>query len=190
MRDDKSIRSFYEASPRPYHSWRHIRAVCGTLTRWLGPSLPPALLHAALWHDAIYDPKAPDNEEKSAEVCEAYLRERNVDEETISRAVALILATKKHIPPDNNTGAIAMLDADLWILGAVGRVYDRYAALIRQEYIHVPEDAYRTGRPAVLERFLQREKIYLGTWPGVTEREARARENLQREIAMLRNPVG
>lgn len=184
-----AARRFYEASPRQYHSWRHIRAVRDTLDRWLGSELPPALLQAVLWHDAIYDPKAPDNEEKSAEACEVYLREQNVGDEIISRAVALILATKKHLPPDHKTDAIAMLDADLWILGAVERVYDRYAALIRQEYIHVPEDAYRAGRPAVLERFLQRERIYLGTWPGVEKREARARENLQREINRLRGEL-
>lgn len=189
MESTAAARQFYDASLRPYHSWRHVRAVVGTLNRWLDLELPSALLHAALWHDAIYDPKAPDNEEKSAEVCEAYLREQGTAEEITQRAVALILATKKHQPPDHEPDVLALLDADLWILGAMGRVYDRYAALIRQEYIHVPEEAYRKGRPAVLERFLERERIYLGTWPGVPEREARARENLKREIHRLKTAI-
>lgn len=181
----KIIKNFYDTLLRPYHSWRHIRAVLGALNRWLGPKLSPALLQAALWHDAIYDPKAPDNEEKSAEVCAAHLREIGTDEEIISRAVALILATKKHLPPDDQPDALALLDADLWILGAGERVYDRYAKLIRQEYAHVPEDAYKKGRAAVLEKFLERERIYFGSRSDVPVREARARANLRREIQSL-----
>ncbi len=180
-----SAQRFYEASPRSYHSWRHVRAVLGALNRWLGPNLPPALLQAALWHDAVYDPKASDNEEKSAEVCAAHLREIGTDEEIISRAVALILATKKHLPPDDQPDALALLDADLWILGASERAYDRYAKLIRQEYAHVPEDAYKKGRAAVLGKFLERKRIYYGSWPDVPVREARARANLRREIQSL-----
>jgi predicted metal-dependent HD superfamily phosphohydrolase len=180
-----TARRFYDAAPRPYHSWRHVRAVLGALNRSLGQDLPPALLHAALWHDAIYDPKAADNEEKSAEVCEAHLREIGASEEIVSRAVALILSTKKHLPLDDQSDSLALLDADLWILGASERVYNRYAKLIRQEYAHVPEDAYRKGRTAVLGKFLKREKIYFGSGPDVAVREARARENLTREIDEL-----
>jgi predicted metal-dependent HD superfamily phosphohydrolase len=180
------LRTLYENPPRPYHSWRHVRAVLGALNRWLGPDLPPALLQAALWHDAIYDPKAEGNEEKSADACVTQLRAEGADEAVSQRAAALILATKAHTPPDDSLDALALLDADLWILGASGRVYDRYAALIRREYAHVEGDAYRAGRAAVLERFLQRERLYLGDWPGVSVREARARENLKREIASLR----
>lgn len=86
----RSIRIFYELESRPYHSWRHVRAVLGALHRWLGPELPPALEFAALWHDAVYDPKASDNEERSADLCAEYLREAGADEATGARAVALI----------------------------------------------------------------------------------------------------
>lgn len=183
------VRAIYEASPRPYHSWRHIRAALGALHRWLGPELPPALLAAALWHDAFYDPKASDNEERSADLCAEHLREIGADEETVSRAVELILATKKHVPPDDSPDALALLDADLWILGATPRVYDRYARLIRREYAHVEENAYRTGRSAVLERFLARERLYFQNSPEARSREVRARKNLRRELAQLRGAV-
>ena len=185
MIDTDAARAHYEASPRPYHSWRHVRAVLGALHRWLGPQLPPALEFAALWHDAIYDPKASDNEERSAELCATHLREAGAGEETVSRAVELILATKKHVPPDDSPDALALLDADLWILGATPRVYDRYARLIRREYAHVPDDAYRAGRSAVLKRFLAREWLYFREASEARTREVRVRENLQRELARL-----
>ena len=187
--DRSAVRNLYEASPRPYHSWRHIRAVLGVLHRWLGPELSMALHEAALWHDAVYDPKASDNEERSAELCAEHLREAGASEETIARAVALFLATKKHVPPDGEPDVLALLDADLWILGATERAYDRYARLIRREYAHVEEGAYRAGRTAVLERFLARERLYFRDAPEARAREARARENLRREIAQLRGRV-
>ena len=162
----------YSEPHRRYHTVRHLRAVLGALQRWLGPELPPSLLTAALWHDAIYDPRASDNEEQSAALVVGD-----------ARAAQLILATKKHEPLDDGEDMRWLLDADLWVLGATPRTYRRYAQLIRQEYAHVPNVAFRAGRAAVLERFMQRPRLYFGDFP---EREARARQNLQAEIRELR----
>ncbi|MBB6049487.1 HD domain-containing protein [Armatimonas rosea] len=162
----------YAEPHRRYHTVRHLRAVLGALHRWLGPELPSSLRTAALWHDAVYDPKAHDNEEQSAALVVGD-----------PRAALLILATKRHELLDEGEDMRLLLDADLWILGAAPRAYRRYAALIRQEYTHVPDTAYRAGRAAVLERFLQRPRLYFGPFP---EREARARENLAAELSRLR----
>ncbi|WP_394794762.1 phosphohydrolase [Armatimonas sp.] len=169
------VLSRYTEPHRRYHTVRHLRAVLAALHRWLGGELPASLYTAALWHDAIYDPKADDNEEQSAALV--------VDTRGAQRAALLILATKKHQPLDEGDDMRLLLDADLWILGAPRRTYSRYAQLIREEYIHVPDDAYRVGRAAVLERFLQRPRLYFGEFP---EREARAHENLQAELSRLR----
>lgn len=161
----------YSEPHRRYHTVRHLRAVLGALHRWLGPELPESLYLAVLWHDAVYDPRAADNEERSAALVHD------------ARAQALILSTKRHEPVDEQPDALALLDADLWILGAPVRTYDRYAALIREEYAHVPDDAYRAGRAAVLERFLARPRLYFRDAP---QREAQARGNLARELSRLR----
>lgn len=162
----------YAEPHRRYHTVRHLKAVLGALQRWLGPELPSSLLTAALWHDALYDPRASDNEERSAAL---------VPED--ARAAQLILATKKHEPLDGGEDMRWLLDADLWILGAPPRTYRRYAQLIRQEYAHVPDEAFYSGRAAVLERFLQRPRLYFGDFP---EREARAHRNLTAELSRLR----
>lgn len=161
----------YREPHRRYHTVRHLRAVLATLHRWCGTELPESLWLAALWHDAVYDPRAHDNEERSAE---------RVDD---LRARALVLATKRHEPTDEGVDMQLLLDADLWVLGAPPRTYRRYARLIRQEYAHVPDDAYRTGRTAVLERFLARPRLYFGDF---SAREARARANLRDELSALR----
>ena len=41
------------------------------------------------------------------------------------------------------------LDFDMQVLGWDEADYDRYAEQIRQEYIHVPEQQYRTARAQV-----------------------------------------
>jgi predicted metal-dependent HD superfamily phosphohydrolase len=49
---------------------------------------------------------------------------------------------------------------DLSILGPPAPAVARYEADIRRAYAMVPEDAYRVGRAAVLERFLSRDRLY------------------------------
>ena len=75
-------------------------------------------------------------------------------------------------------------DADLAVLGAADVRYDRYAADIRAEYVHVAEADYVRGRAAVLKRFLDQPSIYR-TPLMIEEGDAAARRNLQRESATL-----
>ena len=65
--------------------------------------------------------------------------------------------------------------------------YYRYAAQVRQEFSHVPVEAYATGRPAYFERQLgdTTHKFYLSRT--LAHLEPRARQNLARECELLRN---
>ena len=102
---------------------------------------------------------------------------------------ALILATKHTGDVPDTPDAAAFLDADLAILGAAEARYARYAADIRKEYEWVPEEPYRAGRRAVLEGFLERERIYR-TAVMFDEGEGAARRNLPAEIDRLMPPPG
>ena len=84
--------------------------------------------------------------------------------------------------------AVALLDADLAVLGAAPAVYQRYAADIRREYAHVPDAAYRAGRARVLQAFLGRDAIYRHPVTHA-EGEAAARANLAAELAGLGESV-
>jgi len=75
-------------------------------------------------------------------------------------------------------------DADLAILAARPKRYDRYSVAIRAEYGHLDDDAYRAGRRGVLESFLARGSIY-GTEQMVNRCDAAARLNLSRELAAI-----
>src|SRR5262249_16569257 len=66
--------------------------------------------------------------------------------------------------------------------------YDRYAAAIREEYGHVPDDAFRAGRAAVLRHLLDLPVLY--RTPELRDRwQAAAPANLHRELDTLNRPV-
>lgn len=175
----------YSGPERHYHNLEHLAEMFRVASRLPDRADDPAAIQLAIWfHDAVYDPRSKENELRSAEWGREALREFKLPAETIRHIEAMILATAKHLPAvDGDTQVL--LDADLAILGADPKRYDRYAQDIRKEYAWVDDTTYREGRAAVLEAFLKREAIYQ------TERmremgEMPARENLRRELDALR----
>jgi predicted metal-dependent HD superfamily phosphohydrolase len=175
----------YSAPERHYHTLDHVRAVLDTATSLWGEAGPPALTLAAWLHDVVYDTRAADNEERSADQARALLRPLGLSEALLDEAARLILLTKCHRAESGDRAGQVLLDADLAILGADEPAYDRYAVAIRREYAWVPEERYRAGRAAVLEGFLRRPRVY-HTDAMHAQAEAAARRNLTREVAALR----
>jgi predicted metal-dependent HD superfamily phosphohydrolase len=179
----------YAGPDRHYHGLAHIEALLA-LARKHRPDLTDAeAMHAAIWfHDAVYDTRRHDNEERSAELAIASLQGTTTDER-LARIATMIRATAKHMLPDVLSAAAAsdcalFLDMDLAILGAAPDDYDAYASAVRREYAWVSEPLWIEGRRKVLKRFLARPTIYLSP-PFRTSHEAAARHNLARELATL-----
>ena len=169
----------YAGPGRFYHTLDHVLAVLDTVESLASYAKNPNAVKLAAWlHDVIYDSKASDNEERSAEFAERLCQELAIPED--HRVAALIWMTKTHDAGDD-VDAQVLLDADLAILGASESDYQAYAEKIRREYAWVPEPEYRKGRRQVLERLLTRPKIFhfLG------HLEEPARRNLAAEIARL-----
>lgn len=55
---------------------------------------------------------------------------------------------------------------------------------MRREYAHVPEEQFRAGRAEILRGLLEKDTLFHDP-RAVTLWEARARENLEREITQL-----
>jgi predicted metal-dependent HD superfamily phosphohydrolase len=94
--------------------------------------------------------------------------------------------TKTHKIPEEHsadTDLAYFLDFDLAILGKPQVAYDTYATQIRQEYIHVPDDKFKIGRPAVLKQLMEGELYF--TEEFITNLDERARANIRREIETL-----
>jgi predicted metal-dependent HD superfamily phosphohydrolase len=171
----------YAEPHRHYHNSAHLQQMFTILDR-LEPQRPQAVDLAVWYHDAVYDPRAQDNEEASARLARQELSQLHVPSEIVEETCRLILLTRSH-EADDPSGRL-LLDADLAILGEPEPIYSAYAAAIRQEYAWVPDDRYRQGRADVLRRFLARPYIYHTPLMRVSH-EAAARRNLQREIEEL-----
>ncbi|OUC12613.1 MAG: hypothetical protein B0A82_21545 [Alkalinema sp. CACIAM 70d] len=178
----REIVKAYSENHRHYHTLPHITHVLEILETLRPQAQDWIALQCAAWfHDIVYDPTQHNNEAQSATVAQRYLEAWHVDRDRIHPIQRLILATQDHRIPDDLPDAALLLDADLAILGSAPQDYDRYAAAIRQEYHWVPLAEYQQGRIAVLQSFLQRDRIY-HTDRLFAQLEQPARRNLQTEI--------
>jgi predicted metal-dependent HD superfamily phosphohydrolase len=160
-----------------------VRQLVGELLREIEVVDPLAIRLAAWYHDAVYDPSAPRhaNEAASAQLAADDLARLKVASATVATTTRLILATASHDAADVDEAVL--LDADLAIFAAQRAVYLTYVAGVRFEYRTVTDDAWRTGRTAVLQSFLARDEIFHTRPMKPHERQARA--NLTFELASL-----
>ena len=178
----------YSEPGRSYHSLQHLEECMFTLQPLRPLAEHAAEIELALWfHDAIYDTRRKDNEERSAQ----WLRESavavGVPEATVQRAQAMVLATRHQdlpVTPDEKI----LIDVDLSILGAGPDRFKEYEEQVQREYAWIPEVRRREGRKRILLSFLQREFIY-NTETMRQRLESRARANLRASLAALDAPL-
>ncbi len=168
-----AIAERYAEPHRAYHNLRHISAMFDLLAERPFTVERPALLTLAIWyHDAVYDPRASNNEEASAALFSEFADRNSLPRETVEWVCALIVATKHHSPDTNDQSVL--VDLDIAILGASAAEFDAYDSAIRREYSHVPDVAYRDGRIRVLRSFLDRPQIFNTSVMQSFEQPARA----------------
>ena len=173
---------------RAYHVLAHIEHCLREFDRMRRLAEDRDAVQAAIWfHDAVYVPGAPDNEEESAALADALLEAGGVELARRRRIAELILATSHQSPP-GSPDARLLTDIDLAILGAPPVEYDAYAAAIRREFAALAEAEFAAGRAAFIRGALSRPRIY-STDEYHECLEAAARSNLVRELAALAPPA-
>ena len=177
----------YSESWRAYHTIEHIDATLTELDQFCssgGKIDDLAAVEMAIWyHDVVYDTKAKDNEEKSAELFRTIALNSGISERFIKKVSLMILATK-HTWGTTLRGAQIVCDSDLSILGQSEEIFDEYEKNIRIEYEWVPEDKFVKGRMTVLKSFLERISIFQTKF-FCKKYEEQARKNLTRSIERL-----
>jgi predicted metal-dependent HD superfamily phosphohydrolase len=176
----------YAEPHRAYHTDEHIARTLSLLDGVLGHLDRPDEAELAVWlHDLVYEPRATDNEARSADLAADWLAKGGADAALGERVRALILATRHAAPPTEHD-ARYVVDADLSILGASPADFDRYELQVREEYRFRSETEWRTGRARLLRGFLDHPRLFLTGEFAVFEAPARA--NLARSIARLEAP--
>ena len=173
----------YAEPHRAYHTAEHVAECLAWLDQARDSAERPAELEAAIYfHDAVYDPRAHDNEARSAELFRALTAGSGIPTESIDRVASLIESTARHA--EEHGDAALLSDIDLSILGAPPLRYARFERDVRREYAMFDDASYRRGRAHVLRSFLERIQLY--RTPRFARLEANARENLVGALAALR----
>lgn len=172
----------YNEPHRYYHNLEHIVAMLDELEKTGNDCV--ALAWAIWFHDAVYDPRAHDNEEQSAKLARDTIDMIEWPNKTGEQVRNLIMATKHTIVPTDHMAQV-LVDLDLVILGKSRKEFDAYETWIRKEYGWIPEQDFRVGRFKILQSFLDRTSIY-STKVFRDKYESTARKNLERLLGKLR----
>ncbi|NUO59375.1 MAG: metal-dependent phosphohydrolase [Hamadaea sp.] len=170
---------------RHYHTVDHLRFMLAIIDEHAAFAADPDLVRLAAWgHDAVYDPRSADNEEASAELSARLLERCELPAPAVAEVIRLVRLTAGHaVEPGDRNGAL-LADADLAVLARDWPSYQEYADAVRAEYAHVPDEAFRSGRAAVLQSLLDLPALF--RIPALADLwEAKARSNLTRELASL-----
>jgi predicted metal-dependent HD superfamily phosphohydrolase/endogenous inhibitor of DNA gyrase (YacG/DUF329 family) len=173
---------------RRYHGLAHLRACLAALDACGERPADPAAAEIALWfHDAVYDTRAADNEERSADLLRAWAARTGFPAARAEAAASWVLATR-HRPGEGAAGDGALvLDADLAILGEAPDAFADYERGVREEYAWVEEGVWRRERARVLRGLRAGPSLYRTRW--FRDRyEEDARRNLAESLARLESP--
>ena len=175
----------YSEPHRAYHTLRHVAHCLDEFDAVRGLAREPVAIEMALWyHDAVYDPRAKDNEERSAVLATEVASRMGLSAARTLRVADLIrVSTHTGLAPDPDAQLFA--DIDLAILGRPSGDFDEYERQVRVEYGWVPEPAFRAARAAILKSFLDRPSVY-GSEFFRRKYEESARRNLEDSLRKLR----
>ena len=177
----KELVALYGEDTRSYHNLVHIVHTLRELDSVGHLVDNKDMLELALWyHDAIYDTRAKNNEEKSAELAIKRLGEARFNNDYVSCIENLILNTKHGKKPEDKD-ARYLTDIDLTILGKPVLEFDEYEKDIREEYSWVPDMQFMQGRTAVLNTILGMGTIYSTDFFRL-KYGAQAQKNLERYL--------
>jgi predicted metal-dependent HD superfamily phosphohydrolase len=172
----------YADPTRGYHDTRHLSEVLDRLDELgsAGAGFDRVVTCLAAWfHDSVYDGER-DAEERSA----VWAEEALAGTAHAAEVARLVRLTETHDPGPDDLAGQALCDADLGILAAARERYDAYVAGVREEYGHLDDADFATGRAAVLRDLAGRERLFHTAY-GREHWEPAARANLARELAGL-----
>lgn len=178
----------YSAPDRGYHDLTHLDEVLRHVDDLAPFATDADAVRLAAWfHDAHYDPGAPDNEERSARLAESMLTALRVEADRVSEVVRLVLLTASHDPAEGDRDGAVLCDADLAVLASDPARYTEYTDGVRREHADVDDEGFARGRAAVLRGLLDHAALFR-TPSAHAAWEARARQNVNTELARLEAP--
>ncbi|TCZ63000.1 HD domain-containing protein [Roseicella aquatilis] len=178
---------------RGYHGLAHLTVLWERHRRYgrTGPMRRPRMARliaaAILFHDAVLQPGAADNEARSAAFWRATARRlRGFTPAEIAWVAETIQATADHLNTplprgERGTARLWLLDLDLSPIGEAATTFDRNGRQLRAEARHLDDAAYTAMQGAFLARIAAAPRIVRHPQLHAAF-EARARANIRREL--------
>lgn len=174
----------YGGPGRGYHNLRHLGEVVEHIDQIVAAEQAAvdhdAVLLAAWFHDAVYEPGA-DNEERSAVLAERELATVDAPAALVDEVARLVRLTTTHRPAPDDVAGQVLCDADLAILAADHDRYQEYVDGVRHEHADLPDEEFARGRAAVLHDLLTKPTLF-HTRFAQQHWEDTARANIEREL--------
>lgn len=120
------LQSAYAQKHRRYHTARHIDECVALFDEAKSLAEYPGEVECALWfHDAVYEPMAKSDEERSANWAAEFGTRVGMTPDAVARIRAHIMATRHlSVPTGGDSGLV--VDIDLAILGAAPSRYNEF----------------------------------------------------------------
>jgi predicted metal-dependent HD superfamily phosphohydrolase len=186
------IRAAYSAPGRHYHTVNHLADMLAGLDDFVEVVERPVVIYLAIFfHDYVYDPKSPTNEEDSATQYRKFAVEVKQPQDEVDAVARYIMATKDHQigNQEENEELKAFVDLDVAVLGRRPDRYMVYASQIRQEYTHVQRKTYCEKRAEFLTSFLTAPRPIFASEQYQRLYEGSARNNVSAELALLSRQI-
>lgn len=170
---------------RRFHNLNHVEDCLHRFDEVASLLTDPDAVEIAIWfHDAIYVPSDMENERLSAEL---FLAQSKEAEPGFRRRVCGLILSTRHQRPARSHDRRFIEDIDLAGFAASWDEFMRHGALLREEFAAQSDEEYRVGQLNFLQRLAQR-RWFFSTDYYRERHETRARENLDRLLAMLVTP--
>jgi predicted metal-dependent HD superfamily phosphohydrolase len=181
----KDLVARYSEPHRHYHTLTHIEYCLDKFKNVRRFANDPNALELAIWyHDAIYDTKTDDNEDKSG-IFAMDMTKKVLMNKDFSSKIGFLVSATRHMMASYDSDARLIRDIDLSILGQSKEKFDEYERQIRKEYEWVPDDEYAIKRSIILKSFIDRLVIYKTKFFH-DKYESRAVRNIMRSLARFR----
>ncbi len=179
----RDLRQRYSEGHRRYHTPVHIAHCLKLFDLARDDMEEPDAVEMSIWfHDVIYDARAPDNEEKSAEYFVEVCGDE-VEERFKSKVYNLIIVTiHKELPM--TVDEKYMVDIDLSSFGLPWERFLKDSQAVREEFRHLNDEEFYPAQKQFLETLVER-KYFCFTEFFRERHEKTARENIARYLKNL-----
>lgn len=177
---------FYGEAHRHYHTLDHIQHCLQEFDRAVTFMDNPNAIEIALWfHDAIYEPGAKDNEQRSAELFRRYSNASGCTDAVFQQQIHNLIVITNHREQPSQKDEQFIVDIDLSSFGLPWDKFVRDGCRIRTECAEMNDDEYYPNHVKFLQA-LQKRPTFFFTRFFQRCYEQTARENIERLIMSLR----